>query len=176
MKDELKKEMLRKIIHVSGLAYIPAVILLGSEIVASAVIVITFIAILFEFQRKRRRTSVDFLLRDYERKRIPGYIYTGMAFSIITPFFSTEACIVSAVAAFAGDGVAGIVKRIKPELSLLSFIMPSLILTVLLPVNQIYALASILIASLFDGRRWEDNFTVPLSSAFSYWILEIFFG
>lgn len=176
MRDELKKEIFRKIIHISGLAYIPGIILLGREIMASTVIIITLIAIFFEFERKRRKTSVDFLLRDYEKKRIPGYIYTGVAFSIITSFFSTEACIVSAIAAFAGDGVAGIVKKIKSNLSIPSFVIPSLILALLLPVNHVYALASILVSSLFDGRRWEDNFTVPLSSALSYWMLGIFLG
>ncbi|MBE8539763.1 hypothetical protein [Geoglobus acetivorans] len=171
MKENLKKEMARKTIHISGLLYIPSMIYLGKDFTAIIVAAITITAILFEFSRRRRRTAIDGLLRDYERKRIPGYIYTGVAFSAITPFFSTEACIVSAVAAFAGDGVAGIVKRVRPGLAVPAFILPCLTLILLLPVNPVYALISVLISSLLDGRRWEDNLTIPISAALSYELL-----
>ncbi len=176
MNEKMKKEIARKTIHITGLAYIPALIFLGKDVMAFAVIIVTLSAILFEFARKKRKTVIDDFLREYEIKRVPGYLYTGVAFTIITPFFSTEACMVSAIAAFAGDGVAGIVKRIKPELAIPAFILPCFPLIFLLNLNPVPAITSIIISSLFDGRKWEDNFTVPLSSALSYWILGIFFG
>ena len=164
----LKKEILRKSIHMAGIAYIPAVIFLGKDIMSYAVIILTLSAILLELIRKRRRFLINYLLRDYEKKRVPGYIYTGVAFSIITPLLSTEACIVSAITAFAGDGTAGIAKRVKPELAIPSFILPCLILILFLPVNLIPAVTSIAISSIFDGRRWEDNLTIPISAGLIY--------
>lgn len=173
MKERLRKEVARKSIHISGLAYIPSIIYLGKGITALGVAILTVAAILFEFSRRRKETVFDVLLRDYERGRIPGYIYTGVAFSIITPFFGMEACIISAVTAFAGDGVAGIVKRVRPELAVPAFILPCLILVLLLPVNPAYALISVLTSSLFDGRKWEDNLTIPISAAMSYELLRL---
>ncbi|WP_456368992.1 hypothetical protein [Geoglobus sp.] len=171
MDEKLRNELLRKSIHISGLMYIPSIIYLGKDITALLVAAITVAAIIFEIARRRKKTVVEVLLRDYERKRVPGYIYTGVAFSIITPFFSTGACIISAVTAFAGDGTAGIAKRVKPELALPAFILPCLVLISLLPVNPVYAIISAIISSFLDGRKWEDNLTIPLSAALSYELL-----
>ena len=173
MKERLRREIARKIIHISGLAYTPSVIYLGKDLTAVFVVTVTAAATLFEFAGRRRRTIVEALLRDYERERIPGYIYTGVAFSVITPLFSTEACIISAIAAFAGDGFAGIVKRVKPKLAVPAFILPCLILILILPVNPVYGLISVAISSLLDGRRWEDNLTIPISAALSYELLRL---
>ncbi len=168
----LKKEIVRKIIHVSGLIYIPTLILLGKKLIAFTIIAITLLVILFEIKQKRKGTAIDQLLREYEQTRIPSYIFTGIAFSIITPFFSVDACIISAITAFAGDGVAGIAKRLKSELAFPAFILPCLILIFLLSMNLVPAILSMIISSIFDGRKWEDNFTIPVSAAIVYETLE----
>lgn len=176
MGEKVRKEVIRKSIHISGILYIPSIIYFGKDLTSLGVITMTIAAILFEMARKRRKTAIDVLLREYERKRIPGYIYTGVAFSIITPFFSINACIISAIAAFAGDGISGIMKRVKPHLSIPSFVITSFLISLLMPVNQLFSLASIIIASFFDGKRWEDNFTIPITAALSYEVLRLVFG
>jgi len=175
MKEELRRELIRKTIHILGLAYIPAIILIGKDLLAFGIVIATLIAITLEFFRKYRNTVLGILLREYEQTRLPGYIYTGVAFSIITPLFSINACIISAVTAFAGDGVAGIVKRIKPELAISAFILPPLALIPLLPLNLVPAILSTIISSIFDGRKWDDNFTIPIAAAITYETLELLF-
>ncbi len=175
MNETLRKEMVRKSIHVAGLAYIPLLFYLGKDLTAFLVILTTLTAIIFELIRRKRSFPFNHLLRDYEKRRIPGYIYTGMAFSLITPFFSTNACIVSAITAFVGDGVAGVVKRIKPGLSIPAFILPSLALIFIFPLNLVSSSISVIIASLLDGRKWEDNFTIPAVTAITYETLTLLF-
>ncbi len=175
MKEELRKEFIRKTFHFLGLAYIPAITFIEKDLLALAIIIATLAAIALEFFRRIRTTPLNSLLREYEQTRVPGYLYTGVAFSIITPFFTVNACMISAVTAFAGDGVAGIVKRMKPKLAIPAFILSSLALVSLLPLNLLPATLSITISSLLDGRKLEDNFTIPVASAIIYETLEILF-
>lgn len=167
----MKREIARKTIHISGLLYLFLLKYLGREITALIVIPLTLSAILFEFARKRKTTVIDNLLRDYEKSRIPGYIYTGLAFSLITPFFSTESCMISAITAFAGDGFAGVAKRVNKSLAIPAFVIPSFLLSILFNLNPVLCMMTTIISSLFDGRKWEDNLTIPISSALTYEVL-----
>ena len=171
MNGALKDELRRKTIHFLGLAYIPAIIVFGRDFVSYAVIILTVSALIFEFAVRKRISAIESLLRDYEKKRVPGYIHTGVAFSIVTLIFSTEACITAAVSAFVGDGVSGIVKRFSHTLAIPAFITSAFLLTLLLPVSYPFSLISIAVASLFDGRRLEDNFTIPIATAATYQIV-----
>ena len=171
----IQKELVRKFIHISGIAYIFIITSFGREITFAVVVILTIVAILFELVGRKHYSSIDILLRDYEKTRIPGYVYTGIAFSLITPLFSINACIMSAITAFIGDGVAGIVKRVKKLLGIPAFIIPSFLASLMFHFDPVISIMAISFASLFDGRRLEDNLTIPIVTAIIYDLLILLF-
>ncbi len=166
MYDELK----RKAIHFIGLFYIPGILILGKNSVSIIFFALTAVAFILEILRIKGKIELRFL-RNHERKTFASYLYTGIAFSSITFLASEEACIVAASCAFGGDGISGIVKRIRKELAIPSFILVSFVLSILFDTQPIPSFFSALIASLADGRKFEDNFTIPLIASITYTLL-----
>ncbi|WP_290899206.1 hypothetical protein [Ferroglobus sp.] len=167
-----KFEVLRKSIHFLGLLYIPTLFYLGKDFTGAVVLVMTAFASLLELVRAKKEIFPNFILREYEKKGVAGYLYSGLAFSIITPVFPLKACVIAAVCAFAGDGAAGIFKKVNRNFSFPAFFASSFALSLALGLEWQYSLASIIISAMFDGKKFlNDNFTIPISAAISYYIL-----
>ncbi len=167
-----RSEILRKSIHFLGLLYIPGILILGKSLMTFVVLTLTVLSLGVEFLRVRYEVIPEELLREYERKRVGAYIYTGLAFSLITPFFPNDACVIAAVCAFAGDGLSGLAKKFDAKLSFLAYFSSTAILAIFLNLQLPASLSAILISYLFDGRKiLNDNFTIPTSAAVIYYLL-----
>ena len=168
-----KSEIARKSVHLLGLLYIPGLLVLGKNPMFLVVLTLTALGAVVEFIRRKYVVIPEEILRDYEKKDLGAFMYTGIAFSAITPLFPTSACLIAASCAFAGDGVAGIFKRIKKELALPSYFFSSLLVAHLVNLPPIPSLVAIATSYLFEGKKLlNDNLTIPFSSAVVYYLLE----
>ncbi len=166
---DIKEEVKRKAVHFVGLLYIPAMLIFGKILLLKIVLALTSLAFILEILRLKEKINIK-LIRNYEKKSFASYLHTGIAFSIITAIASEKACLVAASCAFGGDGISGILKGINRRLANVSFILLSSSLSLILNAKAIPAIISAILSSLADGRRYEDNFTIPLIAAFAYLI------
>ncbi len=163
-----KSELLRKAIHFSGLLYIPAIYYLGKDVTWQLVLALTTFAVVLEALRTKFNVIPDILIREYEKRRIAGYLYTGVAFSIITPVFSDGACISAAACSFAGDGVSGIVKKVNGSYAIALFVLSSIAVSLISGLEVFPSVLAAIISSTADGKRINDNLTIPLLAAITY--------
>ncbi len=186
-----KKEIFRKIIHFLGVGYIPLYILIGRFYLIIFISIALLLFLALEILRKRdSRFFPSFLLRDYEREKIGAHIYFGISALIITIFLPMDACFIGIVASSIGDGVSGIIKRMKlnkfkalPTISMflsstvVFLFMYLIILKYYIKVAEFAMFLSFLISSLVErqskilGKYIDDNITVPISASFSYFFL-----
>uniref|UniRef100_A0A7C3UK55 Dolichol kinase n=1 Tax=Geoglobus ahangari TaxID=113653 RepID=A0A7C3UK55_9EURY len=167
------KELARKSIHFLGLLYIPSLFYLDRFILWSIVLSLTAFAFFLEILRLKNKINLE-LIREHEKRRFAGYFYTGLAFSLIT-LLPTNACVVAACCAFGGDGISGIVKQFEKRLSAPSFIVVSFSLSVSFGTSWFPSLVATVLSCLADGKKFDDNFTIPIIAGLSYLIVDSFF-
>ena len=181
----IKRELLRKGIHLMGLGYIPFYILSGRSATLSLVAFLTLIAFLVEFFRKKSEVFPTWILRRYEREGLGAHIYFGISMLIVTFFFSPQASFVAIACGSAGDGVAGIVKRLRAEFAGLSMFLASLMVIAILKINIglfiLPAMLAALLATLIEAKVYRigrfyinDNLSVPLTAAVVYELTSMF--
>ncbi|MEM0202791.1 MAG: hypothetical protein QXO16_01175 [Archaeoglobaceae archaeon] len=170
----IKKELLRKSIHFSGLLYIPSYEIFGVEIVSISLITLVFVFALVEALRLKTG-FLRSVFRDYEQKRVGAYFYSLLAFALITPFFQKEAVFVAVATAIVGDGFAGISKVLgKEQVASVAMFLSSLSAVYLLGILNFFSLSAILVATLVErvkrlgDLRIEDNFAVPVVATIVY--------
>ena len=173
----IRRELLRKSIHLMGLVYIPIYFQTDRITMIIFVFSLTLVAIFIEILKKKK--WVIWILRDYEKKGIGAHLYFCISLLIITIFFSYQACFIGVICGAAGDGIAGIIRRIWTHGASISMFLTSFILVLILntKVDIIIPVAfiSIILATIVEGKirrigRYyiNDNFSVPLVAAFTY--------
>ena len=174
----VRRELLRKSIHLMGLVYIPIYLLTDRIIMIIFVFSLTLVAVFIEVLKNRMKWII-WILRDYEKKGIGAHLYFCISLLIITTFFSSQACFIGVICGAAGDGIAGIIRRIWTHGASISMFLTSFILVLILntKVDIIIpaAFISIILATIVEGKirrvgRYyiNDNFSVPLVAAFIY--------
>lgn len=156
-------EVLRKIVHVSGLLLIPAYLYLGKNIIILILLISILISSVFEFFRIKFRILTG-IFREYEKRRFASYFYYLLAIFIVTVFFSKEAYLSAIICSNVGDFIAGIVRKWKDQFSsIFMFISTS---TLFLILNYYFSIVSAAAATLVERfKKLEDNFTVPIVAA-----------
>ncbi|MEM2086573.1 MAG: hypothetical protein QXF06_04120 [Archaeoglobaceae archaeon] len=170
--SELRKELLRKLIHFSGLIYIPAYLFLGKELLVLSLIFVIALLLPIEFLRLKRG-YFRFLAREYEEKKLGAYMYFLIAILTVTALFPKDSCFVALITAIVGDGTAGIARKIsgKDNLASLTMFLSSTFALALLELLQISALIAVLCGTVVErirkinGIYLQDNFSVPLLTA-----------
>jgi len=175
----VRRELLRKGIHLMGLVYIPIYLLITDRIVMIIfVFTLTLVAVFIEIIKDRKKWMI-WILRNYEKKGIGAHLYFCVALLIITIFFSSHACFIGVICGAAGDGIAGIIRRIWTHGASISMFLTSFILVLILStkVDIIIpaAFISIILATIVEGKirkigRYyiNDNFSVPIVATFIY--------
>ncbi len=102
--SEIRRELLRKSIHFSGIVYIPAYLYFGRELVLLGVVLTLAFALVFEFFRLRYKL-LSGVVREYEREKVGAYIYFGVAILFVTLLFPMDAAFSAVLVALLGDGV-----------------------------------------------------------------------
>jgi dolichol kinase len=188
LRSEIKKEFARKAIHFAGLAYIPAYIYFGKELVLAGITFLLSFAFFMEFLRIKFNLF-GFLARDYERQTLGAHIYFGISALIITYVFPSACSIFAISTSIFGDGLAGIVKRLSTRSTrnwasvamFLASLTLALFLSSIIQMNVFAAIISIMIATLIEridrigGIYVNDNLSVPLTAAFIYYSVNYFF-
>lgn len=176
----IKKELLRKSIHFSGILYIPFYNIFGVEILSLGFVALLLIASLFEILRLKK-AFLQFVVRDYEQSGIGAYFYFLLAFALITPIFSKDATFIAISAAIVGDGFAGILRSFgKDWIASAVMFLSSLSLIYFLELLDLFSFSAIFVATIVErikevaSFRLEDNFTVPVAAACVYSVKYIF--
>jgi dolichol kinase len=176
--QNLKKEFLRKSIHLAGIGYIPLYLFTGRDYTLAVVVSLTLFAALVELLKLKYGILPRWILRNHEINGIGSHLYTGVSVSIITMALPMEACFVAIANGILGDGVSGLMKRCKPELAPILMFATSFLFLIFLSIwieMNFYALTIACIAGVFAenfprirGHYINDNFSVPLVSSISY--------
>lgn len=173
--NELKREILRKLIHFSGLLYIPGYQFLGYDYILLSIIVLIFIFLPFEILRIKKG-YFSLIAREYEMKRVGAHIYFLISILLVTFFFMKDACFVAIITSVLGDGIAGITRKISKNDFTPSFSMffSSAFACYFFNLLNPYSLSAIFFGTAVERvqkiRRIyiQDNFSVPLATAFSH--------
>jgi len=174
--SELKRELLRKSIHFSGILYIPAYFYFGKELVTIGVASTLLFALIFEFFRLKYNL-LSGIVREHEKDRVGAYVYFGVAILLITLLFPMEAAFSAVLVTLLGDGVGGIVKRLPKngakDIATVVMVVVSFVasLPLLSPIPSFMACVSGAIVERFEkiGDYYlQDNFTVPITAAIVY--------
>ncbi|HIP63420.1 MAG TPA: hypothetical protein EYH04_04855 [Archaeoglobus profundus] len=177
--SNIKEELLRKSIHLMGLVYIPIYLLVDRIIMLILIFFLTLIAVFIDIFKNKIKWLI-WLFRDYEKKGIGAHLYFCISIFIITIFFSPQACFIGVICGAAGDGIAGIIRRIWTRGASISMFLTSLILVLILDkvvVDIILqgAIISIILATIVEAKVRKigkyyinDNLSVPLVATFTY--------
>ncbi len=172
---EIKKEVVRKLLHFLGICYIPAYDILGKEMLAIGLVTVIITLVFFEILRIKHRFLPEILLRKYEKRGIGAHIYMFTGMLVITLLFSKQACFAGVACAIIGDGVAGIVKKMPAKrFSFLVMFLASFATCVILNLNTLCSLFACFFATLIEGVQkvgrayLNDNFSIPVFAAFGF--------
>ena len=165
--------MLRKVVHVTGVLYIPAYRLLGRRNTFLVVTALTLAAAVVD----AAGIVPEGLLRSYEVRGISGFLSFGISAMLLTLMFPKHACFVAISASAVGDCISGIFKHVlKSDSNLASVMMflSSIAAVHVLGLLNIKSVISILVGVLVERfvKSLDDNLTVPLSVGLTYSLLE----
>ncbi len=178
--NDLRGELLRKGVHLAGLGYIPLYILTDRLTTLTVVAFLTFIAIFLEvIRRERGEIFPEWILRGYERSGVGAHVYFGISMLIVTLLFSPQASFIAIACGSAGDGIAGIVKKVRKGAAILSMLLSSLLVilfvSVRISVSFPAAVMAAVLATVVEakisriGKYYiNDNLSVPLTAAAVY--------
>ncbi len=173
--NDFRKEILRKLIHFSGLVYIPAYIYFGRELVLWGTILALTLSVVFEYFRITRGLFSS-IVREYEKKNIGAYVYFSLSILIVTLLFPKDACFVAVSVSLIGDGLAGIVRRspLGGGASIVMVLAPMMFITffslALLPQSLVACISGAAIERVKKVGKYylQDNLTVPVVAAMAY--------
>jgi len=177
----MKAEICRKLIHFTGLGYIPLYIYAGKEVTLLIVASLTLFATLLEIARRRCGVFPQWILRSYEVDGVGAHLYFGISATLITALLPMEACFAGIVLGSLGDGIAGILKKMNLNtISSISMFIVTLLVLLILDLNPLASFFASAIGVVAErcGRVGKiylnDNLTVPLLSALTYFAIASF--
>lgn len=171
--NDLKKEFLRKLIHFSGILYIPAYLAFGVNFVILSLVIL--ILILFPFEVLRlKKGYFRVISREYEERKIGAYMYFLFSILLVTIIFPKDSCFIALLTSIVGDGFAGITRKIfgREYMASLSMFSSSTIAIALIELLDISAIIAVLCGTAVERLRKvkgvyiQDNFSVPIATAF----------
>jgi dolichol kinase len=189
MKERLKRELMRKTFHMSGVTVPLVYALFGRElaILYTSAALIAFV--MLEFVRTRAHSlfpmvkTADLIARQSEKNALAAYVYFCIAAVVSIFFMSRLAVIVGLTAALASDAVAAVVgvgvgrQQIKPNKTVegtSAGFLTSMVVAYLLNCNFVTVIAVGLVFLIFDlvERGIDDNFTTPLAMVIIVQVVE----
>ena len=173
--SDLRRELVRKLVHLSGLIYIPAYLYFGRELVVWGIVLILLVSAVFEYFRIKYGL-LSGIVRKYEKREIGAYIYFGIAVLLVTLIFPMDACFVAVSVSLVGDGLAGIVKRLgfRYAASGVMVVAPLLFIVALSLATFTPSLMACIAGAAIErverigGYYLQDNLSVPVVAATIY--------
>lgn len=178
--SELKKEIKRKLIHFSGIIYIPCYLLFKLEVLSISILFLLLISIFFEFLRIKKGYFKS-ISRKNEIGAIGAHIYFLISALLVTIFFPMETAFVAISTSVIGDGVAGIVRKIADSnLASISMFISSIIAIIALGLLDLFSFFAISVGTAVERLKKighvsiQDNLSVPLLTAVAHSVKYIF--
>ncbi|MET1124050.1 MAG: hypothetical protein ABWW66_02145 [Archaeoglobaceae archaeon] len=157
-------EFVRKLIHLSGLLYIPAYSFLGRDLLLLCLALILSIVFPLEYLRLKRGFLQE-LFRSYEKGRPAGYALYAVAIFLVTLFFSEKACYAAVICSNLGDVVAAIFRKFG--IAKVAMFVASALASAAMNLGFSAILAA-LASSMVEGGRIDDNLSIPIVAATVY--------
>jgi dolichol kinase len=189
MKERLKRELMRKTFHMSGVTVPLVYVLFGRElaILYTSAALIAFV--MLEFVRTRAHSlfpmvkTADLIAKQSEKNALAAYVYFCIAAVVSIFFMSRLAVIVGLTAALASDAVAAVVgvgvgrhqiKHKKTVEGTSAGFLTSMVVAYLLNCNFVTVIAVGLVFLTFDLVELgiDDNFTIPLGMVIIVQVIE----
>lgn len=178
--SDLKRELLRKIIHFSGLLYIPCYSIFGFRTLSLALVCMVPLIGLIEFFRLKKGLF-KFILRDYEEKSIGAYVYFFLSLIVLTFFFPKDTAFVAVITSIVGDGFAGIFRHLgKNNLASFAMFTSSSIFILILSLLTPFSIFAVMVGTVVErikkvrNIKIQDNLSVPFSTALADSVKYIF--
>ncbi|MCS7097562.1 MAG: hypothetical protein NZ922_01070 [Candidatus Methanomethyliaceae archaeon] len=188
MREDLKRELLRKSLHIIGIS-IPMVYLFFERDFTILYISLLIISSIFiELLRIRApilfpiNKVIEGISRKYEKTALASYVYFFMAALVVTFLFSMEAVIIGLTTALVGDAMAAILGRIIGKHNIrnktiegnLTGMITVIVISFPLTKNLIISIMLGVCFSILDliDFRFDDNFVLPFGMSLMYELLE----
>ncbi|MBC7113741.1 MAG: hypothetical protein H5T34_07020, partial [Candidatus Methanomethyliales bacterium] len=115
MREKFRKELIRKLFHLTGLTVSLVYMSLGKNYAIFYTSILLLSSIFLEFIRIRAHILfplnklADMISRHFEKTAVASYVYFCMAALIVVFFLSEKAVVVGLTAALLGDAISAVV-------------------------------------------------------------------
>ncbi|MEM1738922.1 MAG: hypothetical protein QXW62_02160 [Candidatus Methanomethylicaceae archaeon] len=189
MRENIKKEILRKSFHITGITIPISYLFFGKNFTILYISSLIIISIFIELLRIRVpilfpiNKVVESISRKYEKTALASYVYFFMAALLVTFFLSIKATIIGLTSALLGDATAAILGRIFGKHNIrnktlegdLTGMITVTLTTLLLSNNLLISIIMGFCFSILDliDFKFDDNFVIPFGMSLIYEILEM---
>lgn len=189
MKEGIKKEILRKSLHVVGITIPLSYLLFGKNFAVLYTSSLIIISLFVELLRIRApilfpiNKIIESISRKYEKTALASYVYFLMAALLATFFLSMKAVVIGLTSALLGDAVAAVLGRAFGKHNVkdktmegdLAGVFTVIAITLLLTNNPFMSIIMGFCFSIFDlvDFKFDDNFVIPFGMSLAYEVLEM---
>jgi dolichol kinase len=190
MREKFRKELIRKLFHLTGVTVPLVYVLLGKNYAIFYTSSLLLASIFLEFIRIRAHVLfplnklADMISRHFEKTAVASYVYFCMAALIVVFFMSENAVIVGLTAALLGDAISAVVgvgvgkhqvknKTLEGSASgLTTVVVISYLLSKELVISIMLGLVFMALDIINVG--FDDNFVLPVGMSGILYLLEGF--
>lgn len=188
MREDLKKELLRKSLHIVGISIPIVYLLFGRDFTIFYISLLIIFSIFIELLRIRApilfpiNKVIESISRKYEKTALASYVYFLMAALIVTFLLSMKATIIGLTTALLGDAMAAILGRTIGKYSIKNKTLEGNLIGMMTVIITSFFLTKNLIVSILLGIcfsmldiidfRFDDNFVLPFGISLIYELLE----
>lgn len=189
MRESIKKEILRKSLHIIGITIPVSYLFFGKNFTILYVSLLIIASIFIELLRIRApvlfpiNKVIESISRKYEKTALASYVYFFMAALLVTFFLSMKAVIIGLTSALLSDATAAILGRAFGKHSIrdktlegnLTGMVTVVIIILLLTNNPLISIAMGFCFSILDliDFKFDDNFVIPFGMSLVYEFLEM---
>ncbi len=188
MRERFKKEVVRKLLHLTGITIPLVYILFGKNYAIFFTSSLLLVSILLEFIRIRSHTLfpmnkiADMISRHFEKTAVASYVYFCMAALIVVFFMSEKTVIVGLTSALFGDAISAIIgvgigkrtiknKTIEGSIAgITTVVMISYLLSEKIIISIMLGLGFMIFDLVNFG--FDDNFVLPTGMSVIFNLLE----
>ena len=188
MREKFRKELIRKLFHITGLTVPLVYIMLGKNYAIFYASTLLLVSIFLEFIRIRAHVLfpmnklADMISRHFEKTTLASYVYFCMAALIVVFFMSEKTVVVALTAALLGDAISAVAgigigkHKVKGKtieggvLGIITVFIISYVLSKELIISIILGIVFMVLDLVNIG--FDDNFVLPVGISIIFYLLE----
>ncbi|MEM4177939.1 MAG: hypothetical protein QXK55_08400 [Nitrososphaeria archaeon] len=188
MREKFRKELIRKLFHLTGVTVPLVYIMFGKDYAIFYTSSLLLVSIFLEFIRIRAHVLfpmnklADMISRHFEKTALASYVYFCMAALIVVFFMSERAVLVGITAALLGDAISAVTGVGIGKHNVKNKTLEGNVLGVIAVFFISYLLSKELIISIMLGVvfmvldlvniGFDDNFVLPIGISIIFYLLE----